>query len=124
MAFGTTWKNEILDQILNNAAAPAVSTPYVALHTGDPGSTGANEVTGGGYGRVGGSFGTPSGGTCSNDATVDFTNMPSATLTHVSIWDASTAGNMIVGGALTTSKTTNSGDTFRMATGDLDVTLT
>lgn len=127
MSISNTWENEILDHIFNNSAAPAVTTPYVSLHTGaGPGETGANEVAGGSYARQSGGFGAAAAGAVSNTATIDFTNMPSATITYVGIWSSSTAtasANFVWGGALTTNKTTNSGDTFRIAIGNLDVTL-
>lgn len=126
MSISNTWENEILDHIFNNAAAPAVTTVYISLHTADPGDTGASEATGGSYGRQAAGFGTAAAGQVSNTANIDFTNMPAATITHVGCWSNSTAtasANFIWGGALTASKTTNSGDTFRIATGNLDVSL-
>ena len=113
---------KILDAIFNNTSL-AVTTPYVSLHTADPGETGASEASGGSYARQSASFGAASGGAISNDAAISFTGMPAATITHVGVWDASTAGNFLWGGALTASKTTNAGDTFTIASGDLDVTL-
>lgn len=127
MSISNTWENEILDHVFNNAAAPAITTVFVSLHTGTgPGETGANECTGGGYARQSGAFGNASAGAVSNTATIDFTNMPSATITFVGIWSSSTAtasANFVWGGALTTNKSTNAGDTFRLAVGNLDVTL-
>jgi hypothetical protein len=97
---------------------------YVSLHTADPGETGASEVTGGSYGRQGPeTFSAAAAGASDNDTQIDFTNMPAATVTHVGLWDASTAGNFLWGGSLTTSKSLNAGDTFRIAAGDLDVSL-
>jgi len=126
MSISNTWENEILDHIFNNAAAPAVAVPYVSLHDGDPGETGANEITGGSYARQSGGFGNAAAGAVANTATIDFTDMPAVTVTHVGIWSSSTAtasANFVWGGALTASKAANAGDTFRIATGDLDVTL-
>jgi len=120
------WELEILDHIFNNAAAPAITTPYVSLHTADPGETGANEVTGGSYARQSGSFGNAAAGAVANTAQVDFTGMPAVTITHVGIWSSSTAtasSNFVWGGALTASKSVGAGSTFSIAVGDLDVTL-
>lgn len=126
MSISNTWENEILDHIFNNAAAPAVATPYISLHDADPGETGANEVTGGSYARQSGAFGNATAGAVSNTATIDFTGMPAATVTHVGVWSSSTAtasANFVWGGALTTSKVVGAGDTFRITVGNLDVTL-
>ena len=118
-------ENELLDALLNNGSFAGGATVYVSLHTADPGEDGANEVAGGSYARqASGGFAAAAGGTTDNDAIIDFTLMPAETMTHVGIWDAVTAGNFLVGGALTADKTTNAGDTFRIAAGDLDVTLT
>lgn len=122
MSISNYLEQAILNAVFNNTSL-AIATPFVSLHTADPGETGANEVTGGSYARQSGSFGAASGGAISSDAGVSFTGMPAATITHVGVWDASTAGNFLWGGALAASKTTNSGDTFTIATGDLDVTL-
>ncbi len=113
---------KILDAVFN-ATAFSVATPYISLHTADPGETGASEVTGGSYVRQAGSFTAAAAGALDNDATIDFTSMPAVTVTHVGIWDASSAGNFLWGGVLGASKVVNSGDTFRFPTGDLDITL-
>ena len=39
------------------------------------------------------------------------------------MFDASTGGNLIAYAALTTSKAIDTGDVFRLPSGDLDVTL-
>lgn len=122
MSISNYAEDKILDSVLNNISF-AVTTPYVSLHDGDPAETGANEVTGGSYIRKAGSFAAASGGTCSSDAQLEWTNMPACTVDYVGIWDAETTGNFLWGGATTASKTVNAGDTFRIASGDLDVTL-
>jgi hypothetical protein len=45
------------------------------------------------------------------------------TVTHAAVFDAATGGNMIAHGALTSARTINSGDTLRIPSGDLDITL-
>jgi hypothetical protein len=114
---------ELLDQVFRNTAAPAITTPWISLHTGDPGETGASEATGGSYVRQSASFDLAAAGATANTGAVTFTSMPSGTLTHVGVWDASSAGNFLWGGSLTASKTLNTGDTFQINAGDLDVTL-
>lgn len=126
MTISNQWELEILDHIFNNSAAPAVTTPYVSLHGGDPGETGANEITGGSYARQAGSFGAASAGAVSNTASISFTDMPADTITHVGIWISNTATpstNFIWGGPLTASKVVNAGDTFTIQVGSLDISL-
>lgn len=115
MAFGTAEANGIID---------GWSGHYVSLHTGDPGATGANEVTGGSYARQAVTLSAASNKASSNSGALNFTGMPAATITHVGIWTAASDGTFEIGGSLTASKTTNAGDTFQFPVGDLDVALT
>jgi hypothetical protein len=122
-------ENKLIDLTLRGQAFTAPATLYFGLHTGattDAG--GGTEVTGGSYARVAvtaslanfagtqaaasttASSGT--GGVTSNNGSITFP-APTAnwgTVTHWSVWDASTSGNMLFHGALTTSKTINNGD--------------
>jgi hypothetical protein len=90
-------------------------SPFVKLHTGDPGSAGtANasaETT-----RKALTFAAPSAGSSAASA-VSWTSWAagSETLTHFSIWDASTAGNFKISGAFTVSKTIANGDTLNLS---------
>lgn len=121
--FSNYLENELLDQVLRNSAAPAIGNVYVSLHSGDPGETGIWEITGGSYARASGAFDAASNGASANSNLLSYTNMPALTVTHVGLYDASAAGNFLGGGSLSVSKTTNSGDTFQIAIGDLDITL-
>lgn len=117
-------ENKLLDHSLGTLAYSAPAQVYLALHTATPGEAGSGaEVTGGSYSRKAIDFGAASGGSASNNAGVSFTGMPAVTVTHIGLWDAATAGNLLFYGALTSSKTLNSGDTFTVQTGDLTVTL-
>lgn len=111
MALSNTQKNAMLDTL---------DSKFISLHTGDPSTTGANEVTGGSYARVAETLDAASGGSKTNASVVmDFTGMPAATVTHFGVWSASSAGTFLWGGALAASKTTTSGDTFRFPTSSL-----
>ena len=85
-----------------------------------------DEVTGGSYARQQAVFASVAGGTTDNDSNIDFTVMPACTVYSVGICATTTelTDDIIIGGDLTASKVVNSGDTFRIAAGDLDVTLT
>lgn len=107
-------KNKILDAIFNSAAFSITGDAYVSLHTASPGTTGANEASGGSYARLQVPCGNASGGALANTGVLDFLLMPACTVTHIGIWDAVTTGNFIVGGALAASKAVNSGDTFEL----------
>ena len=111
------------------AAGTGPTTLYVALLTAAPSDTGGGtEVTGGSYARVAvtsslanwagtqgaGTTVASSGtsGTTSNNNAVTFP-APTANwgvVTHSAVYDATSGGNLIAWGALTTSKTVNNGD--------------
>lgn len=111
------------------AAGTGPATLYVGLYTANPtDAAGGTEVTGGAYARVAvtsaltawagtqgaGTTVASSGttGTTSNNAAVTFP-APTANwgvVTGFGIFDAATAGNLLIWGALTTNKTVNNGD--------------
>lgn len=115
---------EILDWLTGGGAPAAVSAVYVKLHTADPGEAGTTAAAANTT-RVQATFGTPaSAGAISNTAAVTWTNVPNAeTYSHISLWDASSAGNCLGAGALSSSVTVAVGDNFTIAIGDLDITL-
>lgn len=92
---------------------------------GSDASAGTELATSGGYTAGGTSvtFGTAASGLTDNTTAITWTNMPAATILGVEIWDSAGTPVRIAYGALTASKTTNAGDTFTIAIGDLDITL-
>jgi len=125
MSFTNFLETEILDHVFAGAAYTAPATLYLALYTAAPGETGGGtEVSGTGYARQTVAF-TTAGNTTSNNAAVEFPTAGASwgTVTHVGVFDASTAGNLMAYAALTTSKTIDSGDVFRVPNADLDITL-
>lgn len=119
-SISSTLEDSVLDAIFN-ATSYSEANVYLSLHQSDPGTTGTNEVSGGSYVRQAIPKVASSSGYTSN-ANIDFTGMPDTTgddISHVGVWDASTVGNFLIGGSLSAAKTTNSGDTFRVASGDL-----
>jgi hypothetical protein len=115
---------QILDAVFNNDVGDLpVAAVYVKLHTGDPGEAGtgnaATETD-----RIQATFGAAASGAVANDADVEWTNVAgSETYSHVSLWDASTSGNCLWTGALTSPVAVVAGNDFTIPTGDLDVTL-
>lgn len=116
-------ENKLLDHFLGTTSY-TMPTVYVGLFTVAPDDTGGGtEVTGGSYARQATAFTAAASGATSNSANVDFTGMPAATTVAIAVFDASTSGNMLVYGTLTTNKQTDAGDTLRIATGDLDISI-
>ena len=126
MSFSNFLETEILDHVFAGAAYTAPTTKYLALFTaladGETGSV--TEVTGGGYVRQSVAF-TTSGNTTSNNAAVEFPTATAnyGTVTHVGVYDASSSGNLMAYAALSSNKTIETGDVFRVPSGDLDITL-
>ena len=118
---------KLLDHALGTASFTSPGTVYVGLNTGSPldNNSGANEVTGNGYTRKVAAFGSAAAGSASTNATITFDAATGnwGTITHISIYDASSAGNLLFHGAVTTSKTIETGDTFQISTGNLTISL-
>ncbi len=117
-------ENKLIDHFLGTTTYTKPSAVYVGLFTVAPSDAGGGtEVTGGSYARQAATFTAASSGATSNDANVDFTGMPAVTTVAIGIFDNITSGNMLLYGTLTTNKTTDAGDTLRIATGDLDISI-
>jgi hypothetical protein len=115
-----------LDHNLGTATFTKPTAVYASLHTTSPldAATGA-EVSGGSYARQAVTFtaaATNTGVTsASNTANVSFLSMPTATVSHVGIYDAATGGNLLYHAALAASKSLTSGDNFTINAGQLVV---
>jgi len=129
-AFTDYFENKIVDHLFRGVALSESSPAsyYVGLLTAAPSDSAAGtEVSGGAYSRVavgrdqaswkgthGSATGASSGtnGTISNAAQITFP-APTAnwgSITHFGIYDAASAGNLLVWAPLTTPKTVNNGD--------------
>lgn len=128
-SFSDYYEAKVLDHMFRAAAFTPPSTVYAALYTAAPTDAGGGtEVSGGGYARTAVTFGAASGTAptqISNSANVDFPQATAnwGTVVAVGIFDASTAGNLLAWGDLTTSKAINSGDIARFSTGSLVIQL-
>ena len=121
---------KILNRILNSQADAdwaVITSVYVALFTATPSDTGGGtEVTGGSYARAQVTDGfTVTNGNAENTADITFATATAnwGTVTHVGIFDALTTGNLLFWGALTASRTVNSGGQAKFLAGDLAITL-
>ncbi len=119
-------ENALVNATLRNTAYTSPTTVYVGLFTTDPTDAGSGtEVSGGSYVRQSATFAAPSNGASSTSADVTFPQATAnwGTVTHFGVFDASSAGNLLYHGALTTSKTIETGDVFKISSGNLTVTL-
>ena len=119
-------ENALINVTLRATSYTAPTTVYVSLWTSDPTDAGSGtEVSGGSYARTAVTFAAPSNGVTTNNADVTF---PTATASWgvvgwIGINDAATSGNLLYHSPLDTSKTIDSGDIFKISTGNLSVTL-
>ena len=124
--FSNFLENALINAVLRNTTYTSPATVYVSLYTSDPtdADTGT-EVSGGSYARTAVTMGAPSNGVSTNSADVTFPTATASwgTVTHIGIHDASTAGNLLFHTPLDTSKTIDSGDIFKITSGNLSVTL-
>lgn len=136
-------ENKLIDHLFRTTAFSAPTAIYAALGTAAADNS-FTELSGNGYARAscgkadgawnatqGGTSGASSGtgGSTANAGTATF-GTPSGTwnggadITHFAIYDASTAGNMLFWGTLTTAKRVYAGDAApTFPAGSLAVTL-
>ena len=127
MSFSNYLETKVLDHVFGGTAYTAPATLYLALFTANPNEDGSGtevSTSGTAYARQSVAF-TISGNTASNTAAVEYPTATAnyGTVSHIGIYDASSAGNLIAYAALTSSKAIETGDVFRVPTGDLDITL-
>ncbi len=116
--------NSILDALCRSVAWTEPAAFYVKLHTADPGASGATaaatETT-----RQAVTFSAASAGAITNSADITWTAVAATEdITHISFWDASTAGTFLGSDALAATASLSSGGDFTIAAGDLDLSLT
>lgn len=96
---------------------------HASLHTADPGTTGASEVTGGapGYARKAITWAAASAGSKTLTASVTFDVPGGVTVTHCGTWSASSGGTFRGGGALPVPESWGAQGTYTL---NLAATLT
>jgi len=106
---------------LNMLSATAFTAPvaaYIKLHTADPGVAGATAAAVGSATRVVITYAAAAAGSKAMNGTLPvWTNGGTTeTISHISSWDAVTAGNFLFSAALTASQAWVSGNTFTLNT--------
>jgi hypothetical protein len=101
-----------------NAAVDAITaiSGFASLHTADPGTTGASEVSGGSpaYARKAISWNAASSGSAATTATVTFDIPTSTTVSYYGLWSASSGGTFRGGGSLPFTKVYNVQGTYQL----------
>ena len=115
--------NSILGLILNGTPFSGFSVTYVKLHVGAPGSAGTANPAGNTVRQACGTFSTPSGGSTSNSAAINWTTVStSETYTHMTLWDSSSGGTFIASGSITAGAIL-AGQNFQIPAGGMSVSL-
>jgi len=102
---------------MRNTSAASFTAPtdlYIQCHTADPGASGTTAVSTGIATRTVADWAAPSAGSMALTATVSFSATGSDTITHISIWSASSAGTFYYSAALSASKAVTNGDTLNL----------
>lgn len=109
-----------------NVALDAVGAVglYVSLHTADPGTSGASEVTGGSpaYARQACAWAAASGGSMALAAGETFNVPGGTTVTHFGVWSAAMSGTFYGGGALSASESFGAQGTFNLTGATISIT--
>ena len=131
-ALDQTHANAILDASFDRSGASVrLSTGPMKCRlmtaNGSATANGTELATSGGYtsGTGAPSFTTAaaSGGSEASNSAVTATNMPATTIVGVEVWDSAGTPARKWWGQLTVNRTTNSGDTFTIASGSLTAAL-
>jgi hypothetical protein len=121
-------ENKILDHSTGKTAFTMPSV-WVGLYTATPSDAGGGtEVSGGSYARkstAGSDWAAAASGSTSNAAVITFVTASGSwgTVTHFGLFDAASAGNLLMWASLTTSKTIGNGDVASFPIGNLVLTL-
>lgn len=107
-----------------NAAIEAIYVPtdtyYATLHTTSPGTTGANEVSGGSYVEQAITFGSPTGGVEASTNAQSFDSLPAALIGYFGT-RATLNGTWMGGGTLSAELEVPEGATVAAAIGSFQV---
>lgn len=127
MSLSNTFETHTLNYLFTSTSVTRPTAWYVALFTSNPAEDASGtevSTSGTAYARQSASF-TVSGNTASNSAAIEFPTATASygTVTHIGVFDAASAGNLIAYAALTTSKAIDTGDVLRVPASDLDITM-
>ena len=129
MSFADFWEDEVLDHLFGKGVYNP-PTIWVGLSTADPldDESGLAEPSGNNYARVetsGSDWDAASGGATANATAITFPAASGSwgTVTHICLFDASSAGNLLASVALDSSQAVTTDQIPRFSTGEIDVTL-
>lgn len=117
-------ENALLDALVGTTPFSVTTPIKLALVTVNGSDSAAGtEVTGGSYGRQTIGFAAASGGSITNNAEINFTGMPTATVVGVELYDSAGSPKRLAYGPLSVSKSVTSGDTLQFASSSVTLSL-
>jgi hypothetical protein len=117
---------KLLDHSLGTTAYTQPSNVYIGLHTTSALDAGSGtELSGSGYARQAITFAAASSGSASSNSTVTFPTATGSwgTVSHWSLWDASSSGNLLFHGSFAASKDIATGDVLKVSSGDITISV-
>ena len=129
-SFNDYTESLVLNWLFTTNSATRPTAWYVGLFTSAPSDTGGGtEMSGSAYARKDTGTIAVSGTatTATNSAAIEFAAASGGNwgaIGWAAVFDASSGGNMLAWAPLTTSRTINDGDVFRIPAGSLTITLT
>jgi hypothetical protein len=130
-SFSNYMENKVIGLVFKQNTYASPTNLYIALSKStlsdaSTGTTMAGEIATGSYARKKcNTWDAVSGGATENSQPVTFAQATAAwgVLSYFAVCDKTTKGNVIGWGPLTATKNIASGDTYKFATGDIDVTI-
>ena len=127
MSFSNTFETHVLNYVFTATSVTRPTAWYLALFTSNPAEDASGtevSTSGTAYARQSAAF-TVSGNTASNNSAIEYPTATASygTVSHVGVFTASSGGDLIAYAALSSSKAIDTGDVFRVPSGDLDITL-
>ena len=127
MSLSNTFETHTLQYLFTTTSVTRPTAWYIALFTSNPDEDASGtevSTSGTAYARQSATF-TVSGNEATNSAAIEFPTATASygTVTHIGVFDAASAGNLIAYAALTTSKAIDTGDVLRLPANELDITM-
>jgi len=127
MSLSNSFETHTLNYLFTTTSVTRPTAWYIALFTSNPAEDASGtevSTSGTAYARQSATF-TVSGNEATNSAAIEFPTATASygTVTHIGVYDAASAGNLIAYAALTTSKAIDTGDVLRLPANDLDITM-
>ena len=127
MSLSNTFETHTLNYLFTTTSVTRPTAWYIALFTSNPAEDASGtevSTSGTAYARQSATF-TVSGNEATNSGAIEFPTATASygTVTHIGVFDAASAGNLIAYAALTTSKAIDTGDVLRLPANDLDITM-